>query len=556
MMEKALVEYLANALWQVPVIVAGASMLLWAVGADLRTRHRVWLAALALALLLPLRGMSWGEGTRQAVLPPPLPAMIVVSQAEAAPAVIDAVEDEPEALETAPPVAERSSLPSLPSLEIGSSTGKWLARLYLATIAFGLFRVARSWIAARTLLRRSDPLHLPAREMAIFAQVAHRQGQDLPRLRQSAETASPLVIGAFRPVLVLPEGFLQLKDDEVVAALSHELAHVERRDYLVNLLCQFAVLPLLWHPATHLVLRRIRDTREMICDGVAASHMRSPLRYAACLVSFALRALDGPRPLAQAVSMFDNQVLEDRIIKLTEKPVPAAPRARMLRFGAGSAGLAMALALALMFRVTPTFAEPPAVSEPSSPVQPVEPPTPLAPPAALPPPAPPSPPGIDRIEMQKSIEAEAKERANQQRRIARKQAEATAEAEREKAQAAAEAQRDRDEAQREAQQAAREAQREAQQAAREAEREARQAAREHADEIRRQVQEAMRGADMEKMRRDVEKATAFTHSPEFTQQMAQLHANMQELNANMAQLHQHMEELKQQMRHLDRTEPM
>jgi len=546
MMEKALVEYLANALWQVPVIVAGASMLLWAVGADLRTRHRVWLAALALALLLPLRGMSWSEGTREAV-PPPLPVMMVVSQAEGAPApaVIYAVEDGPEALETAPPVAERRFLPSLPSLDIGSATGKWLVRLYLATIAFGLFRLGRSWIAAGTLVRRAEPLHLPARDMAIFAQVAQRQGQDLPRLRQSAETASPLVIGAFRPVLVLPEGFLKLKDDEVVAALSHELAHVERRDYLVNLICQFAALPLFWHPATHLVLRRIRDTREMICDGVAASHMRSPLRYAACLVSFALRALDGPRPLAQAVSMFDNQVLEDRIIKLTEKPVAVAPRARMLRLGAGSAGLALALALALMFRVTPTFAEPPAVSEPSSPVQPVEPPTPLAPPVALPPPAPLPPPGIDRIEMQKSIEAETKERASQQRRTAR-----------EKAAAAAEAQRDRDEVQREAQQAAREAQREAQQAAREAEREARQAAREHADEIRRQVQEAMRGVDMDKVRRDVDKATAFAHSPEFTQQMAQLHANMQELNANMAQLHKHMEELKQQMRHLDRTEPM
>src|SRR5579863_8298319 len=87
-MECAIVEYLANAFWQVPLLVAGVAALLWALGADVQTRHRVWLAVLAVALLLPLRGMEFGEAPTQerivATAPTAMPVAFSAAEADVA----------------------------------------------------------------------------------------------------------------------------------------------------------------------------------------------------------------------------------------------------------------------------------------------------------------------------------------------------------------------------------------------------------------------------------------------------------------------------------------
>jgi len=61
MIERAVVEYIANALWQVPLLAGGAWLFLWAVRPGPRTQHGVWLAVLGLAVLLPVHGMGSGE---------------------------------------------------------------------------------------------------------------------------------------------------------------------------------------------------------------------------------------------------------------------------------------------------------------------------------------------------------------------------------------------------------------------------------------------------------------------------------------------------------------
>ncbi len=364
-MECAIVEYLANAFWQVPLLVAGVAALLWALGADVRTRHRVWLAVLAAALLMPLRGMDFGAE----------PAEQIVT------AAVASVPHGPQITASIPDVdlSVTGKPAHLGRIVLDCATTTWLVRVYMAALAFFGWRILRSWIAAQGLLRRSRSIDLAPRAMAIFAQVADGQGVPLPRLRQSDETISPVVIGAVRPVLLLPAGFDRLKDDEVRAALSHEFAHLARRDYLVNLICQVFSLPLAWHPAIHYVHKRIRDTREMLCDAVAADEMASPVRYAACLVAFALRALDGhDAALAtQGVSMFDNRILEERILQLTQAPERPDPSTRLARLAGASVGLVMAVTMALMFHITPTWAETPVAAA-------AEPPVPLTPQIDLP----------------------------------------------------------------------------------------------------------------------------------------------------------------------------
>ena len=58
MMERALIEYVVNALWQVPLLAGSAWLLLRMVRPAPVTQHRVWLAVLGLAVLLPLHGMG------------------------------------------------------------------------------------------------------------------------------------------------------------------------------------------------------------------------------------------------------------------------------------------------------------------------------------------------------------------------------------------------------------------------------------------------------------------------------------------------------------------
>ena len=60
-MERAMLEYLANALWQLPVLAAGAWVLLWLMKPGPRTQYSVWLAVLGIAVLLPAWGIRSGK---------------------------------------------------------------------------------------------------------------------------------------------------------------------------------------------------------------------------------------------------------------------------------------------------------------------------------------------------------------------------------------------------------------------------------------------------------------------------------------------------------------
>jgi len=501
-MERIVVEYLANAVWQIPLLAAGVGALLWALDSDLQTRHRAWLAVLVVAVLIPFRGME-----------------IVGAVPDAAIAAVSAQDPVP------PETVVIDPAPSS-GLVIGPAATRWLVRIYIAVSLFAAWRILRAWIAAQGLLRRARPMQPAPRAMAIFAQVADGQGIPLPRLRQSDETVSPVVIGAVRPVLLLPAGFDQLKDDEILAALSHEFAHLKRRDYLINLLCQLVALPVAWHPAIHLVQKRIRDTREMLCDAVAAGEMASSVRYATCLVAFALRAIDDRHGAlaTQGLSMFDNRILEERILNLTQERALPEPRTRLARLAGASLGMVVAVALAMMVHVTPTLAEP-TPDDPQGPVQ-------LTPPVDLPAiPAPPAPPAAPAAPPAPAVHhhehASSGQSADMRRAIAeeeREKAQDRSERQRERAQEEAERQRERAESQREV--------------IREAARTAREATREAAEEMRRHAAEINRAAA---------EASAKVQSPEFKAQMAQLQAQMQQLHDNMAQLHQHMKEMDKEM---------
>ena len=351
MTERAIIEYAINALWQVPLLAGSAWLLLRMVRPAPVTQHRVWLAVLGLAVLLPVHGMGSGE----------------VSATQHAGTVIEAGRDKALVLPA------QNDLPRTPrqrfafaalfsarrgSVRLTTRTVHWLLRLYVATIVIGLFRITRAWFAARTLVENSQEIRLSDRDRTALEDYSHRLGIRPPQLRQTEEVSSPMVVGGRAPVLLLPEGFARHTENEIRAALCHELAHIQRRDYLVNVVCQVAALPLAWHPVVDWVQQRIHMTREMVCDAMAAQEMKSHLGYAKCLLALAHSMLGerGMAAQAQFLGLFGNHTLEERVMRLMDTTTMSL-RAKTARVVSGAAMMIASGVIAGMFHLTPAMAQ-------------------------------------------------------------------------------------------------------------------------------------------------------------------------------------------------------
>jgi hypothetical protein len=225
-------------------------------------------------------------------------------------------------------------------------------------------------------------------------------GVTLPEVRVSGAVLSPVLVGLVRPVLLVPEGFWEHGREEVRAALLHELAHAKRRDCLTQLLCEVGSLPLVWHPAMGWIGQRIRQTREVVCDGIAAEAMGSEMVYARSLLALARGVLDGAQ-MAEAQGMglfssglFHSGVLEERVMRLTEKKMAMRVRAKVATAVRTAVVMVTAAAVAGTFHVRPTLAEARGLQQTgvSTPPEAQAAPVPAPAPAAAPRPAPPAAP--------------------------------------------------------------------------------------------------------------------------------------------------------------------
>lgn len=86
-------------------------------------------------------------------------------------------------------------------------------------------------------------------------------------IKESVKVSSPVVMGYFKPIIIFPLGLLQgLHTDEVEAILLHELAHIKRHDYLLNLLVSLLQVLFFYHPAYWWLQRQLDNEREYSCD--------------------------------------------------------------------------------------------------------------------------------------------------------------------------------------------------------------------------------------------------------------------------------------------------
>ena len=387
-MEQYSIEYLANALWQLPLLAGGAWLLLRLWKPSAATQHRVWLGVLALGLLMPLRGIA----------PPPASAATASSQSvvlgdyptvnslgNPAPGASLAVAANSSASTTESPIKNSGAqavaagyTALLHRVRLNATAANSILALWLATAIWGMFRLALAWTAARRLARTSRQVVLAGHEAAEVLECARRLGVDMPDVRESSAICGPVVVGAIRPVLLWPRGFRRRSGDEFKAALCHEIAHIRRRDYAMNLLCETVALPLRWHPAIRGVGQRIRATREMACDAMAARAMESEALYATCLLSLAQSMVGASAERSLAAGLFNGNVMEERVMRLIQSSESTSWRTRLVRGLAGASAMVAAVAIAAAFHVVPAMAQT-QKSAPAIQVAPVHPVVPVAP---------------------------------------------------------------------------------------------------------------------------------------------------------------------------------
>ncbi len=108
------------------------------------------------------------------------------------------------------------------------------------------------------------------------------------RVLQSLQATTPLVIGAIRPLILLPVAVVsELSLAQIESILAHELAHIRRNDYLVNLLQTAIETVLFYHPGVWWMSQTIRREREFCSDDLALSVIGDRVPYAQALAKLA-----------------------------------------------------------------------------------------------------------------------------------------------------------------------------------------------------------------------------------------------------------------------------
>jgi GWxTD domain-containing protein len=235
----------------------------------------------------------------------------------------------------------------------------WAVPVWMAGVAaFLVYRFA-SWIAAQRL-RRLGACAAPE-------DWSRRLGELAARLKISRHVALlesclaevPMLIGYLRPVILVPIGMLAaLPIDQVEAILLHELAHIRRADYLVNLLQTAIESVLFYHPAVWWISSVVRAERENCCDDFVLARDTDPRAYAAALI-----ALEQSRGAAIMALAANDGNLVRRVRRVLGTPRNAARQDANLAMGPVAlailgAGIAFAAWQPKVVKETPTVKSP------------------------------------------------------------------------------------------------------------------------------------------------------------------------------------------------------
>jgi uncharacterized protein (TIGR03435 family) len=308
---------LIHFVWQGAAVAAIAGGLMWLLRhRSPQARYAVACVGLVVMLALPIitaSALSRSVGVAGAGTP----ALVAYQAGPGA----DAVPDARTILTNLAMARGVSSVDLVPN-----DSGAWLplvVSMWLAGVVVLFIRLLGGWWRIHRLHRASR-----AASPSVWTQASTRLAVTLGVSRRvhlvdSSLVDTPTVIGWVKPVILLPiAAFAGLSSSQIEAILAHELAHIRRHDFLVNLLQTFAETVLFYHPAVWWLSARIRAEREHCCDEVALSVCGDAVSYAEALVELeSWRRVHAPLAIAAT-----GGTLMMRVRRLLGAPAVERPR--------------------------------------------------------------------------------------------------------------------------------------------------------------------------------------------------------------------------------------
>ncbi|HLK65507.1 MAG TPA: GWxTD domain-containing protein [Bryobacteraceae bacterium] len=225
------------------------------------------------------------------------------------------------------PAAESSDGPALPSPRLSlKAVLPWVPLFWITGVLVFYVRTMGGWMVTRRLQRAGVSAAPVAWQEHLDAWCRRLRLSQKVTLLESCLVDVPVIMGFLRPVILVPVGLLAgLPASQVECILIHELAHVRRWDYVVNLLQNLVEGLLFYHPAVWWVSEQVRAERENCCDDMVVKLKGDARGYAAALANLEQNRWPAQQPALAA----NGGNLMKRIRRLLHEPerrhTPAAP---------------------------------------------------------------------------------------------------------------------------------------------------------------------------------------------------------------------------------------
>lgn len=336
-------EWMLAMSWQASVVVlviAGIAALgrSW----PARFRYSLWLIVLVKLAIPPSfaapTGFGWWlrEGVESSGMESSVASSAQMSQQQRPGEQSQAIEPSQaiEQLSTLPQPRPDASTTRFAMSENSRTTG-WTTALFIAWSALVAARFAllvHASIQVRSWVRRAMQIKSP-RVLALLASARAKVGwRGSVELRNSESCVTPLVVGYWRPTILLPNAVLERLDDaELESVLAHELVHLRRRDSWVRLATAVARSFYFFHPAVWWLGRELDRLREDACDESTVAALRGRRHaYGSALVKTAeLLGYEAPH---LALTALDRRFpVKRRLLRVLDPNLPWLPSGRLAR---------------------------------------------------------------------------------------------------------------------------------------------------------------------------------------------------------------------------------
>jgi TonB family protein len=293
-----ILAYLFNSIWQVPLLFGAGWLAARAIRpAGAVAEHRVWAVVLVLQSLIPAGSVFPWEWlhrlsfwSRQANRAGEAHVSVVMGAAT--------------------------------GIGVLQLPGVMLAIVIVYAAVCGYFAARLLWrgVNLRAMRREAVAVVLAGDAALFWARCTKRFAIGDASIAASSRIFGPITMGLRRKVLLLPVSMVGvLPEVDLHTIIAHEFAHMHRRDFTKNLLYELLSLPVTYHPLRWMTRARIIESREMVCDQMAAA-MTGRNEYAGSLLRLASTLVAGTlHRTPHTIGIFDSKVFERRVMKLTEK---------------------------------------------------------------------------------------------------------------------------------------------------------------------------------------------------------------------------------------------